>query len=209
MTESERSNFKVCDDAGSPINGSNERDASISPPDVVKALFHDMAGLRAQLARVTGSRELAADLLQDAIVTALQKLREGELSSRRELDGFVYRTALNHLRNHRRKNRWYVSDTEAADLLADPEAACPTEDVASAQWARLAREVLNEANSRDRELLVRFYLDDEPKEELCRRYGLSDLHFNRVIFRARERFRDLLQSRGLGRSDFFSLLTVL
>jgi hypothetical protein len=35
------------------------------------------------------------------------------------------------------------------------------------------------------------------------------LHFNRVIFRARERFRDLLQSRGLGRSDFFSLLTVL
>jgi RNA polymerase sigma-70 factor (ECF subfamily) len=64
-------------------------------------------------------------------------------------------------------------------------------------------------NSRDRELLVRFYLHDEPKEELCRQYGLSDLHFNRVIFRARERFRDLLQSRGLGRSDFFTLLTVL
>jgi RNA polymerase sigma-70 factor (ECF subfamily) len=207
MTESERSDFKVCDGTGIPVN--NERDASIATPEVAQALFHDMAGLRSQLARVTGSRELAADLLQDAIVTALQKLREGELSSRRELDGFVYRTALNHLRNHRRKDRWRVSDTNAAELLADPQAACPTEDVASAQWARLTREVLLEANSRDRELLVRFYLHDEPKEELCRRYGLSELHFNRVIFRARERFRDLLQSRGLGRSDFFSLLMAL
>jgi RNA polymerase sigma-70 factor (ECF subfamily) len=205
MTESERLNFKVSDGADSRVSGSNEQDATISAPDVAQALLHDMAGLRAQLARVTGSRELAADLLQDAIVTALQKLREGELSSRRELGGFVYRTALNHLRNHRRKDRWRVSDTEAAELHADPQAVCPTEDVASAQWARLAREVLREANSRDRELLVRFYLHDEPKEELCRRYGLSDLHFNRVIFRARERFRDLLRSRGLGRSDFFSL----
>jgi RNA polymerase sigma-70 factor (ECF subfamily) len=209
MTESERLNFKVCDGAGGAVSGSDVRDESIVPPDVAQALLQNMAGLRSQLARVTGSTELAADLLQDAIVTALQKLRAGELSSCRELDGFVYRTALNHLRNHRRKHRWYVSDTEAAEVLADPQARCPTEDVASAQWARLAREVLREVNSRDRELLVRFYLHDEPKEELCRRYGLSDLHFNRVIFRARERFRDLLESRGLYRSDFFSLLMVL
>jgi len=209
MTESERSDFEAGEGAGSSISGSRGRDESIAAPDVAQALLRDMAGLRSQLARVTGSKELAADLLQDAIVTALQKLSDGEISSRRELDGFVYRTALNHLRNHRRKDRWRVSDTDAAEMLADPQAVCPTEDVASTQWARLAGEVLREVNSRDRELLVRFYLHDEPKEELCRQYGLSDLHFNRVIFRARERFRDLLQSRGLGRSDFFSLLTVL
>jgi RNA polymerase sigma-70 factor (ECF subfamily) len=209
MTESERVNFTVCDGAGSAISGSDARDESIAAPEVAQALLQDMAGLRSQLARVTGSKELAADMLQDAIVTALQKVRAGELSSRRELDGFVYRTALNHLRNHRRKARWHISDTGAAEMLADPQAGCPTEDVAAAQWTRLAREILLEVNSRDRELLARFYLHDEPKEELCRRYGLSALHFNRVIFRARERFRDLLQSRGLGRSDFFSLLTVL
>jgi RNA polymerase sigma-70 factor (ECF subfamily) len=208
MTESERLNSTVCDGAGEAIHGSDIREEAIVPPDVAQALLRDMAGLRAQLARVSGSAELAADLLQDAIVTALQKLRAGEISSRRELDGFVYRTALNHLRNRRRKDRWHVSDG-AADLLADPQARSPIDDAAAAQWARLAREVLREVNSRDRELLVRFYLHDEPKEELCRRYGLSDLHFNRVIFRARERFRNLLQSRGLYRSDFFSLLLAL
>jgi RNA polymerase sigma-70 factor, ECF subfamily len=205
MTESERADFKVRAAEGGAIDRSAAPDGSIPAADVAQALLRDMAGLRAQLVRVTGNPELAADLLQDAIVTALQKLRAGELSNRRELDGFVYRTALNHLRNHRRKDRGRVSDTEAADLLADPQAGSVAEDVAAEQWASLAREVLRDVNSRDRELLVRFYLHDEPKEQLCRAYGLSDLHFNRVIFRARERFRELLQRRGLGRSDFFSL----
>jgi hypothetical protein len=54
----------------------------------------------------------------------------------------------------------------------------------------------------------RFYLHEESKEELCEMFGLSDLHFNRVIFRARERFRELLSRRGLGRADFLSILAV-
>jgi len=61
--------------------------------------------LRVQLARVTGSVELASDLLQDAVVTALQKLRAGQISDPAHLDGYVYRVALNHLRNYRRKDR--------------------------------------------------------------------------------------------------------
>ena len=60
------------------------------------AKLRDMSGLRAQLARVTRSAEVAADLLHDAIVTALQKLQSGEISDEAHLDGYVYRVALNH-----------------------------------------------------------------------------------------------------------------
>ena len=62
---------------------------------------------------------------------------------------------------------------------------------------------------RDRELIVGFYLDEEDKDALCQRFGISTLHFNRVIHRARERFRELLEDRGYKRGDFLSLFVVL
>jgi RNA polymerase sigma-70 factor, ECF subfamily len=173
-------------------------------------LLRDMEGLRLQLTRLTRNADIAADLLQDAIVTALQKLSDGEFVCRRQLDGYVYRVALNHLRNHRRKDKSLVSDPDAAQDLADPDSGCVTESLQSAQWARLAREVLSQVTPpRDRDLLVRFYLHEESKESLCRLFGLSELHFNRVMFRARERFREMLHRRGLGKSDFLSALVLV
>jgi len=78
------------------------------------------------------------------------------------------------------------------------------------QWARLVKQLLQQVPlARDRELLVRFYLDEESKQELCQAFGLTELHFNRVIHRARDRFKDLLQRRGLTKSDFLSIATIL
>ena len=121
---------------------------------VSRELFANMAGLRLKLARVTRNPDLAADILQDAIVTALQKLNAGELSARTALDGFVYRVALNHLRNHQRKDKSPLSDQNAAAELPDPRTHCMTETLQSAQWARVTRELLMEVKPvRDRELL--------------------------------------------------------
>ena len=39
--------------------------------------------------------------------------------------------------------------------------------------------------------------------------ALTDLQFNRVIFRARARFRELLERRGYGKSDFLAIGLVL
>jgi RNA polymerase sigma-70 factor (ECF subfamily) len=173
-------------------------------------LLENMPGLRLQLARVTRDYELAADLLQDAVVTALQKVRAGELPDRTYLDGYVYRVALNHLRNYRRKNKSHVSDPEGTTELADTESQGLPESFGAAQCARVARKLLSGIGStRDRELLVRFYLDEESKESLCKQFGLTDAHFNRVIFRARERFRDLLQQQGFRKSDFLSTVFIL
>ena len=44
---------------------------------------------------------------------------------------------------------------------------------------------------RDREVLRRFYLTVEDKDRICDDLGLTRLQFNRVLYRARERFREL------------------
>jgi RNA polymerase sigma-70 factor (ECF subfamily) len=195
-----------------------EPHASNEPPQLVsddasltRDLLGDMAGLQAQLLRVVRDPQLAADLLQDAIVTALQKLRAGQINNRAALDGFVYRVALNHLRNHRRKDKSHLADKDGADNLPEPRRhGQPVESLDSHQWARVVHDLLDEISSqRDRELLVRFYLHEESKDQLCRQFGLTDLHFNRVICRARDRFRELLERRGLRKSDFLSLAAIL
>ena len=176
-----------------------------------QVILRNMAGLRAQLARVTGNVELASDLLQDAVVTALQKLRAGQIDDPAHLDGYVYRVALNHLRNYRRKDRSRLADSEEmADLTESTESSRPIRDLEADQWTRLVKQVLQEVPlARDRELLVRFYLDEESKQELCEAFGLTELHFNRVIHRARDRFKHLLQRRGLSKSDFLSIAAML
>ena len=170
-----------------------------------------MSGLKAQLTRVTRNADVAADLLQDAIVTALNKLRTGEIEHRSQLDGYVYRVALNHFRNYRRKDKSAVSDPERANTLEDAAAeARPARSIQNEQWSGVVRRLLGEMSSpRDREVLVRFYLKEEERSALCRSLGLTDLQFNRVIFRARERFRELLEHRGFGKSDLLSMTFTL
>ena len=55
------------------------------------------------------------------------------------------------------------------------------------------RALLNELGQpRDREILQRFYVQEEDKERICNDLHLDGAHFNRVLFRARERFRELV-----------------
>ena len=63
--------------------------------------------------------------------------------------------------------------------------------------AALARRVLSELPSdRDRKILYRFYLEDDEKENICADFGISALHFNHVISRARQRYKKIYESMG-------------
>lgn len=150
--------------------------------------------------------QLAADILQDAAVTTLEKLRAGEIAQPSCIGGYLYRVALNHLRNYRRKDRTAVSSSQDLESLADPADKSDTVEIDRAQWAKDARRMLEELpTARDRDVLTRFYLNDESKEHICAALALSDEHFNRVIFRARNRFRELLERRGYTKLDLLSL----
>jgi RNA polymerase sigma-70 factor (ECF subfamily) len=179
------------------------------PTACLAAVYRDYPGLRALILRRVRDPDVAADILQDAAVTTLEKLRSGEIAHPENVGGYLYRVALNHLRNHRRKDRSTLSSSDGLESLAHAEADPDWERVGHPEWAAAARRTLDEmATVRDRELLVRFYLNDEAKESICSELGLSDEHFNRVIFRARNRFRALLERRGFGKSDFLALAAI-
>ncbi len=162
------------------------------------SVYRDYPGLRALILKQVRDPEVTADILQDAAVTTLEKLRSGEFTRPENVGGYLYRVALTHLRARRRCQHLYRYGltSEQLERFADDEVS-PEFQFGLPQWSKAASRMLAEMSpTRDRDLLVRFYLNDEAKEQICQDLQLSQEHFNRVIFRARNRFRQLLVSRG-------------
>jgi RNA polymerase sigma-70 factor (ECF subfamily) len=150
-------------------------------------------GLSYLLRKVTGNPVLSEDLLQETFRVALRRVRAGELREPEKLGAFLRQTAKNLARaEHRRGGRWESMDEGVPDPVDPGESQLA--QVIRTEEAGLVRRVLRDLRSlRDRQLLYRFYIAEEEKEEICRDLGLSSLNFNLVLFRARERFRKLVE----------------
>ncbi len=188
---------------------SSSQTLATSVPDTADALAHSYPGLMAVLTRRCGNPQLAFDLLQDAIVTTLAKQREGFALSGEDFAGFVFRTAMNHLRNHWRRERDTVGEefwTERADEAAPSPVECSQHEVNR----RLVRALLEQlTNPRDRQVLVRHYLDERERDEVCRELRLTPAQFARIAHRARQRLRELIERAGYRSQDLLSLLLLL
>lgn len=152
-------------------------------------------GLLYLVRRKTSDKELAEDVCQRAFIVALEKLRESAVRKPESLAAFLRSTALNLLIADQRKQfrQGTTPDSEVVALAAD-HAPGPFDEVSGEQLRSVVRALLKElSQARDREILIRFYLDEEDKQSICRSLELDAEHFNRVLFRARQRFRVLLE----------------
>ncbi|HEY7213019.1 MAG TPA: sigma-70 family RNA polymerase sigma factor, partial [Thermoanaerobaculia bacterium] len=147
--------------------------------------------------RHTNGRPEAEDLYQETFRLALEKLRRGELREPAKLPGFLAQIARNLAIEHYRKigRRKTESDSEALLGFAAPGTG-PLAELLTRDNAALVRRVLRDlANERDRQILLRFYIAEEDKDRICADYGLTNLQFNRVLHRARQRYRELYLTR--------------
>ena len=154
-------------------------------------------GLHFLLKQRTRDAELALDIRQDALRVVIEKLRAGTLEQPERLAGYLRGVALKLCGAQRRKEvrRATTADSDAIETVAD-ERANPEEQLSDEQLRRAVRELLAElATPRDRDILTRVYLLDEDKDAICSALGVDSLHFNRVLFRAKQRFRELLVRR--------------
>lgn len=178
-----------------------------SPADLVKRILAGERGAEDELVsrysrgvaiivrRIAKDPSLTDDLCQETFRLVLEKVRRGDVREAEKLSGFICSLARNLAIDHFRQ-------TSRREATADIESSLPLSDPAPDQLTVLLqqekadaiRQVLKELKPvRDREILYRFYLVEEDKEIICADLGLSSLHFNRVLYRARERFRELCQ----------------
>jgi RNA polymerase sigma-70 factor (ECF subfamily) len=164
-------------------------------------------GLLLMLRRLVQNPALADDLHQETLALVIQKIRRGEVREPEKLTGFLRSTARNLFIADRRKEARYRAlddgEEEGSRPLADRGPA-PLERVLAEEEARQVQKLLSELRfERDRQLLLRFYLSDDSKEELCADLEIEPERFNKVLFHARERLRELWE-RAEKRQRFFA-----
>ncbi|MEM1081148.1 MAG: sigma-70 family RNA polymerase sigma factor [Pseudomonadota bacterium] len=140
---------------------------------------------------------LAADLRQDTLIIVIQRLRGNGIDDADKLAAFIYKTAEylanNHGRKRQRRNTHADSDQIDQTASQSPLLADVIERDELAQLVRILMDELSQP--RDREILQRFYLSDEDKVDLCNEFEVTPAHFDRVLYRARKRFGELLEQR--------------
>lgn len=148
-------------------------------------------GVRVLIGRSSSDVSAVDDLYQQTFQIVLEKIRRGDLREPEKLSGFICSVARNLVIDHFRREAAHRFPAAVEGAAADPDSG-PLERLLRVEKASIVRRVLAELPSeRDRQILFRFYIAEHDKDSICRDLGLTSLHFNRVLFRARERYRVL------------------
>jgi RNA polymerase sigma factor (sigma-70 family) len=80
----------------------------------------------------------------------------------------------------------------------------PEQQAIAKQKKLLMKSVLDSLSKRDRDILVRFYLNEEPQEQICREMALTETQFRLLKSRAKARFGEIGKKK-LSSSGIFSV----
>lgn len=136
------------------------------------------------------------ELVQQTFMVAIENIRRGALDEPERLSGYICGIAGNLAKVHIRKSRLrsFTNIDEIAPVVDSNRN--PFEQLLLKEEAEIVRQVVEELRMpRDREIITRYYLHDEEKESICASLSLTSVQFNRVIFRALDRFKELYEKR--------------
>jgi len=149
-------------------------------------------GVRYYLCRQLGPQELD-DKVHDTFLIVVQAIQRGDVREPERLMGFI-RTVV------RRQVAAYIDqivhsrreelDLELGARIADRRRN-PEQTVVVRQKAAIMSKVLEQLPDRDREILIRFYLREEPLEQICQEMDLTETQFRLFKSRAKARFGEI------------------
>lgn len=149
------------------------------------------------IGRIVSNESVADDLFQETFRIVLEKLRDGEVREPERLSGFICGVARNLAIDSVRKMRRATNQEEIgnAEQIRDPQLD-PFEQLWRKQRAEVVRQTISELKvERDRQMLFRYYIAEDDKEQICAELGLTSQQFNSVIFRALKRYKELYMKR--------------
>jgi RNA polymerase sigma-70 factor, ECF subfamily len=145
--------------------------------------------------RITNNPSLVEDFSQGTFLIVIRKIRNGDVKKPESLGSFVAKVARNHaIEQIRGLKRTVSEDLELVEQVPDPSPS-PLEQLQTSEKHDEIREVIGQLIPRDKVLMLRFYIKEEPKEVICADLGLTSAQFDRVLHRARNRFGALYLKR--------------
>jgi RNA polymerase sigma factor (sigma-70 family) len=159
-------------------------------------------GIRYFLLRNLGPDDLD-DRVHDCFVIVAESIRKGDLRDPARLMGFV-RTVVKrqiaaNIETAVNKRRSEVEYEESMFNISDWQDN-PESSLLARQRSEIARKVMTGISRKDREILQRFYVYEQPQDQICREMGLTYNQFRLLKSRAKARFGDLgkKMAKGMG-----------
>jgi RNA polymerase sigma-70 factor (ECF subfamily) len=192
MTEPEVETAGGTESWGPLVEGIRDGDAS-----AMESLYRIFSkGVRFYLWRQLGTQDLE-DRVHDVFLIITQSIQRGDLREPERLMGYVRtvvrRQVVAHIQQavHKRRN-----ETESGeDLHLTDHEPSPESRVIEQQNLEVAMRVLKSLPKRDREVLTRYYLQEQKPEQICRELDLTETQFRLIKSRAKARFGELGKAR--------------
>ncbi len=162
-------------------------------------------GIRYYLCRQLGPQELE-DKVHDTFLIVVNAVRRGDLREPERLMGFVRTVVRRQVAAYIEQavhNRREQADLETGITVADRKQN-PEQEAMVRQKAELMESALSALSDRDREILVRFYLKEQPQEQICREMDLTETQFRLLKSRAKAKFGEIGKKK-LAASGIFSV----
>jgi RNA polymerase sigma-70 factor (ECF subfamily) len=163
-------------------------------------------GIRYYLCRQLGPQELE-DKVHDTFLIVVNAVKRGDLREPERLMGFVRtvvrRQVAAYIENAvhtRREQTTLENGITIADRKENPE-----QEAIVKEKAELMKTALAALSKRDRDILVRFYLQEQPQEQICREMSLTETQFRLMKSRAKAKFGEIGRKK-LASSGIFSVL---
>ena len=134
------------------------------------------------------------DILHDAFMLVLDKLQRKKINNPEAVLAYLRSTALNIGFEYMKKDKKYASavNQDLIEVIADAQDTLLSQMV----WddkVHFVKQVINElGQERDQEILLQFYFEGVSKVRICQNMSLKSAHFDRVIYRAKERLKILI-----------------
>lgn len=154
-------------------------------------------GIAIIIRRIVHNEATTEDLSQETFRIVLEKIREGAVREPQRLSGYICGVARNLAIDSMRKLRKAIEQEElgSAEQLHDAQPD-PFDRLWQKERAAMVRQLIGELPvERDREVLLRYFIAEEEKGQICADLGLTSHQFNSVIFRALKRYKELCLKR--------------
>ncbi|MGJ5817336.1 RNA polymerase sigma factor [Paludibaculum fermentans] len=153
-------------------------------------------GVRYYLCRHLGPQELD-DKVHDTFLIVVQAIQSGGLREPERLMGFVrtvVRRQVAAFIDCAVQSRREFADMEMGGRVPDIRQNPEQRAIQDEKMALMVR-VLRGISRRDREILTRFYLYEQPQEQICEEMSLSETQFRLLKSRAKARFGEMGRRR--------------
>jgi len=162
----------------------------------VEELYESLRGIHFLLKRQMGP-DRAEDAYHNLIINLVVDIKRGAIRKAECLPAYAMtiarRKVVQHIEEvvHERQN----VDVDSAFWLTSAASENPEQVVLRSERKAIADRVLLSLSPRNREILIRFYLDGESEEEIRAAMDLTQTQFRLLKSRAKQRYAALVQER--------------